>query len=135
MSSPDPLDSPALLWLHRGRARSATGTACAHPDCTQVVFRRLGAGRPRWFCRPAHAQQARRRRQALIDAIATIETSLVDPSVGSEQRSVYIGHWNYLTSVLRMYPDVGAALDPFAPSAVSSRSAAEASGKPEGPDA
>ncbi len=102
MTPPVDDSPPHLDWLLR---RGQIGVACRLPDCSKVVLRKVGRGRPGWFCSREHGVEFRRRREALLAEVKRVNDLLAQPGVTDRQRRRVTADLNYLLDVLDTYPD------------------------------
>lgn len=73
-------------WLWRGDRRSRLGVACRLPDCSKVVLRSVGPGRPQEFCGPTHRKRFERQRTSLHDLVEHLESCIeVAPTMNARR--------------------------------------------------
>ena len=74
-----PLDTARLTWMRRGPNKRHIAVACRLPDCTKLIPRTQKTGR-KWFCDDDHADEFRRRRHSLDEAIEALDRALAEAS-------------------------------------------------------
>lgn len=96
----------SLAWLYSDRDEERPGVACFLPECSTVVDRQVGSGRPSWFCSSQHRHQFRRRRASLLRALAEIDHALSHAESATVPRARLLADRRYLQSAMLAYPDV-----------------------------
>lgn len=102
MTGTHPLSSVGAAWLWRGRGSAHLAAPCRVPDCSKLVPRSPGAGRPAEFCKESHRKKFARQKESLTQLAADLEAAIEASSTGMERRAL-AADLGWISRVLRAY--------------------------------